>query len=74
MISREFLSQFSFRVFRETDYFGFAGVMSPVPLIAENDQFVVIIDGGRCEVYGDTDSNGGFDLIAECDDVNELPL
>ena len=36
-ISRELLKSLNFRVFDKNDYFGFAGVSSPVPLIAEND-------------------------------------
>lgn len=68
MITRDFLKQFSFRVFRDSDYNGFAGVQSPVPLIAETDEFLVIIDGDRCEVYTDD-----CESVEICESVSELP-
>jgi hypothetical protein len=73
VISRQFLSNFKFKVFSESDYHGFEGVMSPVPLIGEYDNYVAIIDGGRCEVY-ESLPDFSFDMIDFCDDVNELPL
>jgi hypothetical protein len=72
-ISRELLENLKFRVFTKNDYFGFAGVNSPVPLIAENDMegILVIIDGAYCELYADT-GDGGFECIDTCDNINEL--
>jgi hypothetical protein len=53
MITRKFLSALEFRVMDKHELMGFAGVQSPVPLIAETDDYLVIIDGDRCEVYGE---------------------
>ena len=70
MIDREFLSSLTFRVMTEDDKMGFAGVQSPVPLIAENEYCLVIIDGDRCEVYGE-DSDFGPEFV--CEAISELP-
>jgi hypothetical protein len=72
-ISRELLETLKFRVFTKNDYFGFAGVNSPVPLIAENDMegILVIIDGAYCELYADT-GDGGFECIDTVDNIREL--
>ena len=70
MISRKFLSSLNFSVMTENDKMGFAGVSSPVPLIAEyGDKFLVIIDGCYAEVT-DVES---LELVDSCDDVRELP-
>ena len=70
MITRKFLASLDFKVMTETDKMGFAGVSSPVPLIAETDNQLVIIDGDRCEVYGEN-SDFGPDEI--CESISELP-
>jgi hypothetical protein len=70
MITRKFLSSLNFSVMTETDKMGFAGVQSPVPLIAETDNLLVIIDGDRCEVYGE-DSDFGPESV--CESISELP-
>ena len=72
-ISRELLKAIKFRVFDQNDYFGFAGVESPVPLIGEieSEGICVIIDGGRAELYAD-DGCANFDLIDSVDNINEL--
>ena len=70
-ITREFLSSLSFRPFEQNDYFGFGGVESPVPLIAETDEFVVIIDGQRCEVFGETE-DGDFREMGYCENITTL--
>ena len=70
MITRKFLSGLNFSVMTETDKMGFAGVQSPVPLIAENEYCLVIIDGDRCEVYGDDSDFGPAEI---CDDISALP-
>ena len=70
MIDREFLKGLTFRVMDEDDKMGFAGVQSPVPLIAETDDYLVIIDGDRCEVYGE-DSDFGPEFV--CEAISELP-
>jgi hypothetical protein len=70
MITRKFLSSLKFSVMTEFDKQGFAGVSSPVPLIAEyGDKYLVIIDGCYAEV---TDVNE-LQLVDSCDDINELP-
>jgi len=70
MITREFLSALNFRVMTENDLFGFAGVESPVPLIAEfGKNYLVILDGGYCEV---TDVNE-LEVVDSCENVRELP-
>ena len=71
MITREFLKNQNFRVFTREDYFGFQGVESPVPLIAETDTEVVIIDGTRCEAYS-LGYDGAFDLVDLCEDITAL--
>lgn len=71
LITRAFLKSLPFRVFTPNDYHGFAGVESPVPLMYEGDDYLVIIDGVMCAVYADTEDDG-FDLVAECDDITKL--
>lgn len=70
MIDRDFLSSLTFRVMTDSDKMGFAGVQSPVPLIAENEYSLVIIDGDRCEVYGE-DAEFGPEFV--CEAISELP-
>ena len=73
-ISRQLLESLNFRVFDKEDYYGFAGVSSPVPLIAENadEGILVIIDGAYCELYADT-GDGGYEVIDMVSNINELP-
>jgi hypothetical protein len=68
MITREFLSGLNFRVMDSSDRMGFAGCESPVPLIAEVGNYLVIVDGNYCEVV----SVDG-ETIAQCDDIVGLP-
>jgi hypothetical protein len=70
MIDREFLKTVQFRVMNESDKEGFAGVQSPVPMIGEVDNFLVIIDGDRCEVYPENCDFGPSDV---CESISELP-
>jgi len=70
LITRDFLSKLTFRVMTDSDKEGFAGVMSPVPLIAETEDYLVIIDGDRCEVYGE---NGDFGTADVCEFISSLP-
>ena len=74
VISRELLKSLNFRVFTQNDYFGFNGVSSPVPLIAENDDegICVIIDGDTAELYC-YDGCANFDLVDTCENIRELP-
>ena len=72
-ITRELLESVKFRVFDKNDYFGFAGVMSPVPLIGEieDEGIVVIIDGDFAELYFD-DGCANFECVDTCDNIREL--
>lgn len=69
-ITRELLESLTFRVFTENDYYGFAGVQSPVPLISDNTNVLVIIDGCYAELYANLNDNGDADDV--CDDIREL--
>jgi hypothetical protein len=67
MITREFLAGLNFRVMTEQDRYGFQGCESPVSLIAEDGENLVIIDGSYCEVCG---ADGT--MIDQCDNISEL--
>ena len=75
VITRDLLKSLNFRTFDKTDYYGFAGVESPVPLIAENEAegILAIIDGAHAELYA-FDGDGNFDLVDSCENINELPV
>ena len=72
-ITRELLESLTFRVFTKNDYYGFAGVNSPVPLIAEDESegIVVVIDGDFAELYFD-DGCANFECVDTCDNIREL--
>lgn len=72
MITREFLASLPFRPFQKTDYYGFSGVESPVPLIAETDEFLAIIDGQYCEVYTTADLEAGTEPTYQVEDIRLL--
>ena len=73
-ISRELLKAIEFRPFEQTDYFGFAGVTSPCPMIGEIEAegITVIVDGGYAELYA-YDGCANFDCVDTCENINELP-
>ena len=71
-ITRALLSSLKFRQFTQTDYYGFSGVESPVPMIGETDEICVIIDGNFAELYS-FDIDGSFDLVDTCEDIRLLP-
>lgn len=73
-ISRELIKSLSFREFTQNDYYGFAGVNSPIPLIAdkEDEGILMIIDGAYAELYA-YDGDGAFDVVDTVDNINELP-
>ena len=75
VISRELIKSLKLSVFTETDYYGFAGVNSPIPLIAESDDegILMIIDGGCAELYA-YDGDGNFECVDTCEDINDLPV
>lgn len=70
MITRNFLAGLNFRVMTRNELMGFSGCESPVPLIAETDMYLVIVDGSVCEVYGEDPSAGPIDT---CADICTLP-
>ena len=43
------------------DWMGFQGCESPVPMIAERDSYVIVIDGDYCELYLDGYEYGAFE-------------
>ena len=47
---RAFFESLSFRVMTPSDREGFAGCNSPVPLIADSGEFLVIVDGCYAEI------------------------
>ena len=69
MITRDFLDGLTFRVMTDSDRMGFAGCSSPVSLIAEHGDALVIIDGSYCEVVSDEG-----EVVAQCDDITQLPF
>lgn len=74
MITRKFLRSLNFRKFDDNDFMGFGGVQSPVPLIFENDQMIVILDGNYCEYYSaQAIEDGEFEPTEVCENVCELP-
>ena len=72
-ITRELLESLTFRTFTKNDFYGFAGVLSPVPMIAENEDegITVIIDGDYAELYA-YDGCANFDCIDTCENIREL--
>jgi hypothetical protein len=72
-ISRELIKFLNFRPFTQSDYNGFSGVESPIPLIADYDDegILMIIDGPVAELYADT-GDGSLELIDVCDDIRLL--
>ena len=73
-ITRSLLQSLTFRTFTKNDYFGFSGVESPVPLIAEDETrgICVIIDGDFVELYK-FEIDGSFDCVDTCDSIRALP-
>ena len=74
-ISRELLKSLNFHVMSDFERNGFAGAMSPVSLIADNEDegICVIIDGARAELYA-YDGCANFDMIDAVESVRDLPF
>ena len=74
VISRELLEKMNFRPFTKNDFYGFAGVESPIPFIGEleSEGILVIIDGDSAELYAD-DGSGGIECVDSCENIRELP-
>ena len=73
-ITRELLESMTFRPFSQNDYYGFSGVSSPVPMIAEleDEGICMILDGDYAELYA-YDGCANFDCVDTCDNIRELP-
>jgi hypothetical protein len=73
-ISRELMTSLTFRPFSKNDYYGFSGVSSPIPMIAENEDegILMIVDGDYAELYA-YDGDGAFDIIDQVDSIRDLP-
>ena len=73
-ISRELMKSLTFRPFTKQDYYGFSGVSSPVPMIAENEDegILMIIDGDVAELYA-YDGCANFECVDVCEGIRDLP-
>ena len=70
---RAFFASLNFRVMTETDKMGFAGVSSPVPLIADSGEFLVIVDGNYAEIYDAESMENCNGPSFQIDNISELP-
>ena len=72
-ISRQLISSMDFRVMSDFDKNGFAGVESPVPLIAENEDegILMVVDGQRAELYA-YDGCANFECVDVCENITLL--
>ena len=79
LITRDFLRSVNFRVMTDFDRHGFAGAQSPVALLGETGDYLVVVDGNYCEVYGpaskdcELTEDGTFEPIETCENICELP-
>lgn len=72
-ITRESLASLEWREFGPMEYMTFAGVESPVPLVAnfidvDGVEWVVILDGDKCEGFSDD-----REMMLFVENVRELP-
>ena len=74
MITRELIASLNFRQFTKNDFYGFSGVESPIPLIAEDKdrEIVMVIDGDNAELY-QFNIDGSFECIDSTESIRELP-
>ena len=70
---RAFFSSLKFSVMTETEKMGFAGVQSPVPLIADSGEFLVIVDGVYAEIYDADSVENCSGPSATIENITELP-
>lgn len=68
MITRELLRSLDFKPFTQNDYYGFAGVESPIPMIAETEAYIAVLDGGYLELYDAVEC----ELLDSVDDIRSL--
>jgi hypothetical protein len=72
-ITRDFLTSLTFRVMTPSDIDSFAGCDSPVPLIAEQGDYIIVIDGDCCEVFGPSEEGTGeIESVAFCPNIRNL--
>lgn len=71
LITRDFLESLNFTVMSQMDRQAFAGCESPLPLSAENEKYLVIVDADYCEVY-DVESDM-MEPIETCESISRLP-
>ena len=69
---RAFFSSLKFSVMTESEKCGFAGVQSPVPLIADSGEFLVIVDGVYAEIYDAESIENCSGPSFQIDDITEL--
>ena len=70
---RAFFASLNFSVMTESDKMGFAGVSSPVPLIADNGEFLVIVDGVYAEIYDAESVENCSGPSFQIENICELP-
>ena len=74
LITRDFLRSVNFRVMTDFDRQGFAGAESPVALIGETGDYLVVVDGNYCEVYSaEAMEDGTFEPIETNENICDLP-
>ena len=73
MFDRAFFKSLSFRVMNSFDREGFAGCTSPVPLIADTGEFLVIVDGCYAEIYNADDIENCSGPSVQIDNICDLP-
>ena len=66
-ITRAWLAGLKFQVMTERERRGFLGCEHPVPVLAEGDNFMAVLDGDCCEVLLDD-----FGTVIRCENVKEL--
>lgn len=69
---RAFFESLNFSVMSKFDRMGFAGCTSPVPLIADNGEFLVVVDGCYAEIYTAADLENCTGASYQIDDIREL--
>lgn len=70
---RAFFASLKFSVMTENEKMGFAGVQSPVPLIADSGDFLVIVDGNYAEIYDAESIENCSGPSFQIENISELP-
>lgn len=69
---RAFFASLKFSVMTADEKMGFAGVSSPVPLIADSGEFLVIVDGNYAEIYDAESIENCSGPSFQIDNISEL--